>query len=217
MYVNVNCRVPIARENESDFLVPILVDILAPGKFSADPQLDEQDSEYIVGRLWAERLEWNLAQSLGYHPVAVCDAASATWLEVYETIINKRGTNFRRDLELDAFVNDLVFVHEALVHPEIDDRLAVLDAAISSIASPGALELAHHEQALPHHLEDWEYRDLGFKKIARSNLLMRDNRCRYPFAEEFAAGRAVDFEATAEHEEWLLEQWSCLVADHPAM
>ena len=212
MYVNVNCRVPVVRESESDFVVPILVDMIAPGQFKDDSQPDNLECEYTVGRVWAERLEWYLAQSLGYHPVHLCDAASAIWMEVYETLMSRQGNGFRKDLNLDACVHEVVFVHELLIHPQITDRLPLLDAAILGISGEHSLVMMHHEQALPHNLDDWEYRDLGFKKIARSNLLIRDNHCRYPFGDAHAASRAIDFSATAEHEEWLLEQWNQLIA-----
>ncbi len=217
MHVNVNCRVPIARESESDFVVPILVDIVAPGKFSLDSQHEDLDSEYVVGRVWAERLDWFLAETLGYNPVHLCDAASATWLQVYETLMSRRRDSFRKDLELDAFVNEIVFIHELLIHPEITDRLPLLDAAILAISGENSLVLMHYEQALPHNMDDWEYRDLGFKKIARSNLLIRDNHFRYPFGDAHGAGRAVEFSATAEHEEWLLDHWNHLITDHPSL
>ena len=77
--------------------------------------------------------------------------------------------------------------------------------------------MMHHEQSEPYHLEGWECRDLGFKKIARSNLLIRDNHFRYPFSDEAPTGRDVTYVATAEHEEWLLEQWEKLIIDHPSL
>ncbi len=214
MHVNVNCRVPIVRESESDFVVPVLVDIVAPGKFQADRQQDLLSSEFTVGRVWAERLDWFLAESLGYHPAHLCDAASAIWLQVYETLINRQGKGFRKDLNLDSFVNDIVFIHELLIHPEITDRLPLIDAAIQGMSGENSLVMMHYEQALPHNMDDWEYRDLGFKKIARSNLLIRDNHLRYPFGEAHSASRAVEFSATAEHEEWLFEQWNQLISEH---
>ncbi len=214
MHVNVNCRVPVVRESESDFVVPILVDIIAPGKFNEDSGNEHLASEFTVGRMWAERLDWFLAETLGYHPARLCDAASAIWMQVYETLMNRQGNGFRKDLNIDDFVNEIVFIHELLIHPEITDRLPLLDAAIQGISGENSLVMMHYEQALPHNMEDWEYRDLGFKKIARSNLLIRDNHCRYPFGDAHYAGRVVEFTATAEHEEWLLEQWNQLTAEH---
>ncbi len=217
MHVNVNCRVPIARESEADFVVPILVDIVAPGQFSELSEHDDLDSEYVVGRMWAERMDWCLAERLGYTPVHLCDAASATWIEVYETLMSRQGDKFRKDLNLEDFVCELIFVHEFLVHPDISDRVPLLNAAILGCSGDNSLVLMHYEQALPHHLNDWEYRDLGFKKIARSNLLIRDNHLRYPFGDAHGGGRMVDFSATAEHEEWLLDHWNHLISDHPSL
>ncbi|MCC7335253.1 MAG: hypothetical protein IT422_09155 [Pirellulaceae bacterium] len=217
MQINVNCRIPVARESESDFVVPILVDIVAPGKFSIDSAHDDLDSEYIVGRVWAERLDWFLAETLGFSPVHLCDAASSTWLQVYETLMSKKRNGFRKDLHLEDMVDDLVFVHEFLIHPEVPDRLPLLDAALRSISSNQSLVLMYHEPTEPPPVDDWELRDLGFKKIARSSLLLRDNQYRYPFGDAHPGGRAVEFAANAEHEEWLLDHWNSLIADHPSL
>lgn len=217
MQINVNIRLPIARQSESDFVVPLLADVVAPGQFSEDSSHDELEDEFVVGRLWAERLDWSLAESMGYSQLHICDSVSATWVQVYETLVTKRGSRFRKDLNLETFINELIFIHEFLVHPEITDRLPLLDAAINGISGAHSLVLMHYEQGLPHHFDDWEYRDLGFKKIARSNLLIRDNHFRYPFIDAHLGGRNVDFSASAEHEEWLLEQWDNLIADHPSL
>ncbi len=217
MHININIRTPVARLSESDFVVPILVDIIAPGKFSTEGAEDDPLSEYVVGRVWSERLDWALAEAMGISPVQVCDAASATWLQVYETLSTKKGNGFRRDLNLDTFVNELFFIHEFLIHPDISDRVAVLDAVMNGMSGDNSLVLMHYEQGLPHHIDDWEYRDLGFKKIARSSLLIRDNHFRYPFGDLHCGGREVDFSGTAEHEEWLLDHWDNLIADHPSL
>ncbi len=63
LFLNVNKRIPLVRETESDFVVPILVDVLADvnsdytisSSSGAKDQVENQeDRPYIVGRLWAE-------------------------------------------------------------------------------------------------------------------------------------------------------------------
>lgn len=214
MYLNVNFRLPIARECETDFVIPQLVDIFASGSFAAESPT-ESANEYLVGRLWAERMDWFLAKSLGYQAVNLCDAASATWLQVYETLVSRNGRAFRKDLQLDGFVNEIVFIHEFLLHPDIDDRLPWLDAAIQGISGMHSLVLMHFEQESLQHLQAWEFRELGFKKIARSNVVMRNGQLRYPFGDAHTGGKLPDFTATAEHQEWLLDHWDNLISDPP--
>ena len=137
-------------------------------------------------------------------------------MEVFDTL-TRRGRRLRRDLNLDNFVFDIVFLHETLLHPEIEDRVAVLDAVINAASNMNSLVLTHYEQSQPHHLEDWEYHSLGFKKIARSNLLLRDNHFRYPFGDAHPGGRKIAFQANSEHESWLTEHWDDLIADHPSL
>ena len=138
-------------------------------------------------------------------------------MQVLETLTRNGGRNFRKDLNLDNYINDVVFAHEILIHPEVIDRLAIVDAAMRGISGENSLVLTYHDQSEPHHLEDWEYRDLGFKKIARSNLLLKDNHFRYPFGDSYRSGRNANFRATAEHENWILENWESLITDHPSL
>jgi len=224
MHINVNIRTPIAREIETDFVVQMLVDILAPGEFSTGELSggepadgEEEDVEFLVGRIWAERLDWMYAEECGHSVFSVCDATSGTWMQVLETLTRNGGRNFRKDLNLESFINDVVFAHEILIHPEVTDRLSVVDAAIRGISGENSLILTYHDQSEAHHLEDWEYRDLGFKKIARSNLLLKDNHFRYPFGDSYREGRNCGFRATAEHENWVLENWENLITDHPSL
>lgn len=235
MNLNISIRTPVARSKATDFIVELLVDFLAPDAFAAKADGDRhpqsqrnaslfpkaaeatEESGYLVGRLWAERLDWLDVQECGQSLQAVCDARSGAWELVLSTLSRNGGATLRADLGLQAFMRDVIFVHELLVHPEVPDRLSLVAAGLAGCAGDSTLILMQHEQGQPHHLEEWECRDLGFKKIARSNLLIRDNRLQFPFANQFPMGRPVEFFATAEHEAWLLERWSELVTDHPAL
>ncbi|MEM7478568.1 MAG: hypothetical protein AAF483_26595, partial [Planctomycetota bacterium] len=176
-----------------------------------------EGEEFLVGRLWAERLDWAYAEECGFSVLSVCDARSGTWMQVLETLTKGQGQKFRKELNLEHFVTDIIFIHEILIHPEVKDRVSLVASAIRGLSSENSLVLMYHDQSEEHHLEDWEDNDLGFKKIARSNLLLRDNHFQFPFAENHAAGRRVAFNATADHEDWVLEKWNNLVADHPSM
>lgn len=223
MHFHVNLCLPQARVSPADFVVSVTVDVMAPSIFSfenlqgsdSSSELAPSPADYLVGRAWAERMDWSLAESLGYSPLDICDEVSGAWLNVYKTLRNKKGNGFRRDLNLVDYVSDMLFVHEMLLHPDIEDRIAVVDAILRGMSGDNSLVLMNYENGLPHNLENWEYRDLGFKKISRSTLLLRDNHFQYPFAEAHLGGREVRFSASAEHEEWLLERWQNLVVDYP--
>lgn len=245
----------MAQTDELDFVVELMVDVLAHDDFGGDDEdagdpeeINDSDffnvaeaatdfdtreshvdpakrlnfdgkaeSEFLVGRIWAERLEWFHAEECGFEVSSVCDARSGTWMQVLETLSRNAGRTLRKDLDLTNFVSDVVFIHEVLLHPDISDRVAVLDAAIKTMSSDNSLVLMYHEQSETRHLEDWECGALGFKKIARSNLLLKDNHFRYPFGDSHTAGREVNLVATAEHEAWILGQWEELITDHPSL
>lgn len=184
---------------------------------SAERLIDSDEPEYLVGRVWAERMDWFYAEECGFNVNSVCDARSGTWTQVLQTLSRNGGRSLRKDLNLDNFVSELVFLHEILIHPELKDRVSVMAAVIRGFTTDNTLILMHHDQSQSYHLEDWECHELGFKKIARSNLLLRDNHYRFPFGDTHVAGRHIDFRATAEHEAWLLEEWQSLMLDHPSL
>jgi hypothetical protein len=219
MYLTVNQRVPVGRQSEADFIVPIIVDVLAR------PQIDERNlnrlenvpeiNDFAVGRLWAERWELALSEECGYNAIHIGDV-SGVWLQVVETLM-RSGRRFRPELGIEGFVSEVIFLHEFLLHPEIQNRVAVVDSIIRSLTGINSLVLMQYEQGESYHLEDHEYRDLGFCKIARSNLLIKDTSLQYPFAKKHPAGQVVDVVGTLEHEQWLFERWEKLLIDHPAL
>ncbi|WP_145079736.1 hypothetical protein [Aureliella helgolandensis] len=221
--INVNIRVPTTRSSESDYIVPIVAEVLASSALFEDTLqagagdfVADTPEEFVVGRVWAERLDCALAEQHGFPLLHICDAASGAWLHAYETLTQKKSDHFRNDL-VEDFVADVIFVHEALIHPEIEDRLAVMSPVLQAISCDSSLLLMQHEYGQQHHLEDAEYRDLGFKKIALSNLLLRDNHFRHPFTDEHPHGREIAFFANIEHEEWLNQNWDSLIVDHPSL
>lgn len=218
MYLNVNQRVPVARETEEDFLVPIMVDVMASSTAKrTSNQVDSIDNsgEFVIGRMWAERWDLALSEDCGFNATKIADI-SGVWMQVTETIM-RGGRRFRPELCIEGFVSDITFLHEILLHPSIEDRVAVVDAMIRPLVTMNSLVLMQYEQGESYHLEDREYSDLGFCKIARSNLLLKDNSLRYPFSDRFPGGKQVELNATAEQEQWLLNHWEKLVIDHPAL
>lgn len=245
MHLQIKIDQPLSRRSEADFVVPICTDFIAGGMLAGDVDSDQNfvsddaEPEFIVGRIWAERLDWFHAEECGYSVLDICDEASGTWMQVLETLSDDGGESFRSDLGLDHFNTEVIFIQKILLHPEIQDRVALVDASLRGMSTGNALLLMHHEantalpmdvdddsdwtsqqqneishwqinpaaNALANPLSDRECHELGFRKIARSNLVLRDNHFRYPFGDEHSEGREVDFVATAEHEAWLHEQW----------
>lgn len=251
MHLNVSTRAPIARDTESDFMIPILVDVLAEAVFEDEAafentshrdsvhEIEEEDSyfsnsenrvspyelntgvygfspaDFTVGRVWAERFEVFLADQAGYALPLIADEVSSLWEEIICTLMRGGGFEFKQELGIRDFVTDIVVIHQLLLHPEVPDRLSAIAASIEAISHMNSLVVILHDQSGSHHLQDWELRDLGFKKVARSPLLLRDNHFRYPFSDQFPNGRRVEFHATLEHEQWINEHWNKLLVDNP--
>lgn len=227
MQILVKSRFPVARDSEDAYVVPVLVDIRSDGptapfepnfNSAPDPEFSESETgKFLVGRLGFEKLFLGEAEEAGFSLALVCDAASAVWLKVMETLTKRGGQRFRRDLQLEGYVDDILFLHEVVLHPDIVDKVPLVDAAIRAASGPASLIVSNYAagQAVPQ-LLDSEYRDLGFRKIANSDLVLRDNRLRYPFGDRHPMGYAVEFTASAQHEAWTLDRWQALDIDFPA-
>lgn len=223
LFLNVNKRIPLVRETESDFVVPILVDVLADvnsdhtisSSSGAKDQVENQeDRPYIVGRLWAECWEFEYSMQCGYSAIRVADSVSATWEDVVGTLM-RSGKRFRSDLDIDDYVTDILFLHKFLFHPDMDRPAVALDAILRALTNEASLVLAQYQPGHDKPWQDWEYRELGFKKIAGSSMLLRNCSYRYPLGDTHPAGKSIQIAASSAHESWVLEQWEQLVLDHP--
>jgi len=201
MHLRVRFESPLHRSDQADYMTYLSIDVLAQERIS--------DTPYIVGKIEMEKLHWFDAQEDGYSLLHVCDADSAGWLEVYEilTEVGKDG-RLRADLQLEDFFVHVFLMHHFLLHPDIEDRVAVLDAAIRATTTNDSVVATWHEA--PHNtlLTDAELAELGFKKIAGSSLIFRDNHFRYKFGDAHPRGRELQFEGNAQRESWLLNHWN---------
>ena len=208
MNLRVRYQWPVCREEGADYLSSLLVDVVAEDGISSNP--------FVVGKIEIDKLHWFDAQENGQSLLHICDADSAGWLEVYE-ILTKAGKNgrLRDDLQLEDFFTHVVFVHHFLLHPEIEDRVAVMDAAIRATTTDNAVVVTWYDAPHNTQLTDNEFAELGFKKISGAALIFRDNHFRYRFGDACPEGRDVDFQGTQQRESWVLSHWDGDQADRP--
>lgn len=206
MDLRVHYRWPVCREDGADYLSSLSVDVMAGDGVSSIP--------FVVGKLEIDKLHWFDAEQDGQSLLHICDADSAGWLEVYEIMTEaSRGGRLREDLQLEDFFVEVVFVHHFLLHPDIEDRVAVLDAAIRATTTDNSVVVTWYEAPQNTNLTELEFAELGFKKISGSSLIFRDNHFRYPFGDGFPEGRDVEFEGNQQRESWVLSNWGGEQAD----
>jgi hypothetical protein len=98
-----------------------------------------------------------------------------------------------------------MFVYGAVFHPSIHPyRQGVLDAALNLFGEESVAVMWKDTSGLP----ETELADLGFCKIAGSELIYRHSALRTAFHDAHPTGQKTDAAvAELEHEEWVMQEW----------
>jgi hypothetical protein len=185
----------LSRTDLEDFIVAITVDVLAHDETSSGP--------YVVGRIAMDRILWRQACARGESLFDVCDCDSQGMHEMHMILTD--GTNdIREDFNLDEPIDDVLFIHQMLVHPDLKQhRQAILDGVVN-------LHMAMSLAAIWQQTCDFtdpELNELGFRKIAGEPLFVRSWSFPSRFEEEHPDGLDIDFDGTPAHEEWVESEW----------
>ncbi|TWU51555.1 hypothetical protein [Rubripirellula reticaptiva] len=132
------------------------------------------DEPAIAARLAVDYLDIDRADSEGESILHVCDADSATWMQVYEATIEPDidFLGIREDFGFDDPIHGLVFIHGAVFHPSVNAwRAYILD----SVCGMFPVDTATVMWKRTTELEDKDLASLGFRKVAGSELLFRPN------------------------------------------
>jgi hypothetical protein len=121
------------------------------------------------------------------------------------TILTKGKQEFRPDLRITEITSHVMFVYGAVFHPAIHPyRQGILDAALNLFGEDSLAVMWKATSGL----SEKELADLGFCKIAGSDLIFRHSALRMPFYDTHPTGQdAPGAVAKAEDEEWVLQEW----------
>jgi hypothetical protein len=160
-------------------------------------------AEYTVGRLALDQILWATALVDGVSLFEVCDNDSQGMHEVH-TILTRGKQEFRPDLQIKEVTDHVLFLYGAVFHPSIHAyRQGILDAAFTLFGEESLAVMWKDTSGLT----EAELADLGFCKIAGSDLIYRHSGLRTPFSDTFPRGQDTDVEARPEYEEWIEQEW----------
>jgi hypothetical protein len=197
MRLFVSFSTPVARADETSYVRRVLVE--ARG-FEA-----ESDTPYAVARLAIDQVLWDAARADGEPLEGVCDADSQG-LSLAHHHLTGGGEDFRPDLLLDERITESVLLlHRVAFHPDVlRYRKGILDASLGVF---GGQTLSVTWRATTG-LGDADLADLGFMRIAGSELVFRHESDRRPFGESHPQGQEIEFLATPEHHKWVEDNWA---------
>ena len=118
--------------------------------------------------------------------------------------MTKGKQEFRLDLRLHEHTNHVMFLYGAVFYPSIHpNRMGILDAAFNMLGEESLAVMWKDTSGLP----ESDLSDLGFCKIAGSDLIFRHSSRRNNFNDEFPAGQDADVVAVPEYQEWVEQEW----------
>jgi hypothetical protein len=160
--------------------------------------------EYVVGKLAMDQILWMDALTDGVSLFEICDNDSEGLHEVH-TILTRGKQDFRSDLKIQEVTHHVMFVYGAVFHASIHPyRQGILDTALNLFGEESVAVMWKDTSGL----SETEMADLGFCKIAGSELIFRHSALLTPFLDANPTGRDAD-EAVAlpGHEEWVMQEW----------
>ncbi len=138
---------------------------------------DEDEAGEIALKLVSVTEAMN--QGEGLHEV--CDADSADLEAVYVTLFDDHGDT-KEDLDIEPGWNNLLLIDDVKISPEYENtalRVRLIETSIAMFCPEGLVVAV--EEALQLTVEDW--RQLGFKRIADSPFVFRDQLRVNPYQE----------------------------------
>ena len=146
---------------------------------------DEQEAGEITLKLVCA----TEATNRGVRLLDVCDADSAILEAVYTTLFDA-NEEVAEELDIEPGWNNLVFIDGVKIAPEFADtslRVQLIETSIATFGPDGIIVAV--EESLDLTVEDW--RQLGFKRIADSPFVYRDQLKVNPYRKAEGTGPVV--------------------------
>ena len=134
--------------------------------------LTDNDIEEEAGEITLRFVSVTEAENRGEHLYDVCDADSAVLESVYATLFDTNGEP-REELDIEPGWNNLLFVETVKIEPEFRSTpliVQLIETAMAMFCPEGLIVAV--EKSLDLTVEEW--RRLGFKRIAGSGFVLRD-------------------------------------------
>jgi hypothetical protein len=186
---------PVARTDLDDYIRHLEISV---GCYDEDCL-----NEYIVGKLAMDQILWADAIVDGISLFEICDNDSQGLHEVHN-ILTKGKQEFRADLRINEITGHVMFLYGAVFHDSIHPhRQGILEAAFNLFGEESLAVMWKDTSGL----SETELADLGFCKIAGSDLIFRHSAHRTKFNDEQPQSQDADVVALPEHEEWVEQEW----------
>jgi hypothetical protein len=151
--------------------------------------VSDSGDELEAGEITLKLVSVTEATNRGIRLLDVCDADSGTLEAVYSTLFDATE-EMVEELDIEPSWNDLIFIDDLNIAPEYADtslRVQLIETSLATFG-PNAIVVAV-EESLALTVEDW--RELGFKRIAKSPFVFRDQLKLNPYGKTGRVGALV--------------------------
>jgi hypothetical protein len=155
----------------ADYVYSTTVEILCP----AD---DESDDDVIGGKVGLEHLDIGRAINARQDLFEICDAKSHRWYHIHRAVFQRDTYGLKDEFDFGEPLISLVYVRHFVLHPELRPWQGFV---LDSLAHPYGYESALVMWRGQTNLSDTELTRLGFRVIARTDLLFRPNMDRHEY------------------------------------
>src|SRR6476646_321780 len=167
---------PVARTDVDEYVRHVVITIEGYAK-DYEP--------YVVGKLAMDQILWNEALVDGVPLLDICDNDSQGLHEAHVILTNGHDT-FRPDLKIKEATSHVMFLYGAVFHPSIHAyRQGILDTAFNLFGEESVAVMWKDTSGL----SETELADLGFGKIAGSELIFRHSALMTPFRHAHPTGQ----------------------------
>jgi hypothetical protein len=143
--------------------------------------LQDVEVEDEAGEITLKLVSATEAMNQGEGLYDVCDADSAILEAIYATLFNANGES-KEDLDIEPAWNNLLFIDDVNISQGYENtslRVQLIETSIAMFCPEGLIVAV--EESLDLTVEDW--RQLGFKRIADSPFVFRDQLRVNPYQE----------------------------------
>lgn len=154
-------------------VVSVHLDLSEPGSGTVFEQEE-------VGRVFAYEVQTTQAENDGISLYDICDAHSSDLKSVFAALFDVELAEPKEELDVSPTWEGLLYLDRIVVEPEYRNRgvvVSALETTIRSFCPRGVIAAHPHGMGLT--VDEW--RELGFVKIAGSDVIFRDNASLNPY------------------------------------
>lgn len=163
--------------NSENFLRPGQIDVYVPGASGCGEIGASNGAEVRAASIAVDHLDLYRGYKAGERLFDICETDSSGWAEVYFALFDDHG-ELLEDVIKEPGITSILLLTKAVFHPALGDWRSFIIAQIAELFPVESLLMTRRATL---GLPNIELADLGFHRIASSELIVRESMLRHPY------------------------------------